>query len=213
MSKTTSILDKAILSAASTYGEAHAAYEQAFHTFLRAVPPLAPEYFWRMMAAFVLLVRREVVEGRENPAQRAADEFLRQCVVGDLDYGVEAGVHFAISWRYYRAKASASGDKAPFHWNRGDDGYGDLMDAVPLLGREFNERLERAEFRSLIEFSDAALDECVLLAEVLAIEPSKKQRVVKRLHDLILHGENYFAMNLEDEAQKRLVCVARHGTR
>jgi hypothetical protein len=130
--------------------------------------------------------------------EAAANEFLRRAAVETGD--IAGAVHFALSWRHYRSKAYAAGDEAGFSWDRGDDSYGDLMDAVPLLGQLVNRRLCVGKFATLREFNEQVSATCGAVAGDM----------VDRLEQLVLHGENYFASSLEDAAQKWVVLESRN---
>jgi hypothetical protein len=71
--------------------------------------------------------------------------------------------------------------------DRGDDAYGDLLDALPLAGREVIHEALASEYDNQEQFDAAVFVGC---------DGSKQ------LAKLILHGENYVAMALADAAQE-----------
>ncbi len=79
--------------------------------------------------------------------------------------------------------------------DRGDDAYGDLLDALPLAGREVVERALKKEFANENELGAA------IRTSVESFEDGKAR--------IILRGENYFAMSLRDEARRRFVYEAQ----
>jgi hypothetical protein len=212
MTVTTDILDS-INAEALAFKKAKAQYDDAFLTFKAGVPPLAPDHFWPMADAFRQVVLRTMVYRQERVAEAAADEFFRLAVIGELQWQLPAAVHFALSYRHYKQLAYAGGDECKFSFDRGDDGYGDLMDAVVILGREFNERLHAGRFYDLPDFNQAVSDACA--ASVSAGEfpftcaASARTALESKLRGLIVRGENYFAMSLEDEAANRVVIHAK----
>jgi hypothetical protein len=218
MSTTTSILTDGFMAQALAYQQAATSYNKEFRLFLHSVPPMAPDFFWPMVDKFRADVLSAMIYRRERFAEHAADEFLRRAQFG-TDSFAEA-VHFALSWRDYKDRAYECGDRFRFSWNRGDDGYGDLMDAVVLLGRDFNERLAAGTFRSLDWFELEAEKSCIAAAAGTAglshfdcdggvvSTHSDRLALARRLREVVLHGENYFAMSLEDEAQKRIAYEA-----
>jgi hypothetical protein len=215
MTVTTDILDS-INAEALAFKQAKAQYEEAFLSFKAGVPPLAPEHFWPMADAFRQVVLRTMVYRTERIGVLAAEEFLRLAVIGSLPWSLSAAVHFCLSYRHYKFLAYAGGDECKFGFDRGDDGYGDLMDAVVLLGREFNERLHAGRFYDLVEFSGAVGDVCSASVSAgefpftYADDPvGNRMALESRLRTLILQGENYFAMSLEDEAANRVVIHAK----
>jgi hypothetical protein len=216
---TTDILD-GINAQARAFKQAEAQYEKAFRLFSIDVPPLSPEHFWPMADAFRLIVLRTMQYGHERVADVAADEFFRQAVTGQSPYDLSATVHFALSYRKFSVKAYAGGDECGFGFGRGDDGYCDLMDSVVLLGREFNERLHVGRFYDLSYFNKA-VDGCCHASVQATDFPfeytddpvGNRASLASRLRKLILYGENYFAMFLEDAAQVRVASEAMQKTR
>lgn len=219
MTKTADILDD-IIDEALTFQLAKARYEMMFRMFSRSVTPLSPEYFWPMVDVFRKVVLQTMVYRRESIASLAAHEFLRLAANGESPWSVSAAVHFCLSYRHYNRQAHAGGDKCGFGFDRGDDGYGDLMDAVVLLGREFNERLDAARFYDLADFTQAVREQCDASVSVdefpftYATDPVRsRSSMAKRLCDMVLRGENYFSMSLEEEAAERVAVEARKRNR
>lgn len=197
MATTTSILDGGIMQQAKTYAEARSEFSNQFSEFASRVTPLAPEHFWPMVETFLRVVMEVMRFDRGRVGEAAADEFMRLAAVQTGD--ISKAVHFALSWRFYKGKAYGAGDKAGFSFERGDDGYGDLMDAMPLMGQVVNRRLCLGEFASLREFNKQIIATCGELGGGMG----------EKLTQLVLHGENYFAMSLEDAAEKWVVIESR----
>ena len=219
MTVTTDILDS-INAEALAFKQAKAQYEKAFLTFKAGVPPLAPEHFWPMAEAFRQVLLKTMAYRQERVAEAAADEFFRLAVIGELQWQLPAAVHFALSYRHYQQLAYAGGDECKFSFDRGDDGYGDLMDAVVILGREFNERLHAGRFYDLPDFNQAVSDACAASISVdefpftYADDPVGSRMALEgKLRGLIVRGENYFAMTLEDEAERRVASEALRNER
>jgi hypothetical protein len=155
----------------------------------------------------------------EGVSEAAADEFMRQASIGQSPWDLAAAVHFALSYDTYKRHAYAGGDKCRFSFDRGDDGYGDLMDAVVLLGREFNEDLHASRFSDLPDFTEAVSGQCHASVTAkdfpfqYADDPvGKRTSLASRLRKLILQGENYCGMMLCDAAQKWIALEAPRGT-
>ena len=216
MSATTDILD-GINAEALAFHQAKARYEEEFRRFKCEVPPLYPKHFWPMADAFRKVVLGTMLSRQERISELAADEFLRLAAIGDSRWSLSETVHFCLSYRHYERMAYDGGDACKFGFDRGDDGYGDLMDAVVILGREFNERLHAGRFYN---FSQAVSDACV--ASVTATDfplqycddpAAKRTALASRLRVMVLFGENYFAMSLEDEAEKWVAVEALQNSR
>lgn len=208
MATTVNILD-AINGEALAYQKAKARYEEEFLQFSMRVPPLEPGYFWSMAYSFRLEVLRAMNRRTEGVPEAAADEFMRQAAIGQSPYKFEEVVHFALSWRHYKGLAYAGGDKCGFGFDRGDDGYSDLMDAVPLLSQSFNERLQAGNFRDLDEFNNEVKSVCAgsvteqeFPFNYAETPHANRVALVSRLRKMVLQGENYFGMMLEEAAQK-----------
>jgi hypothetical protein len=215
MTVTTDILDS-INAEALAFKQAKAQYDDAFRSFKAGVPPLAPDQFWPMADTLRQVVLRTMVYRTERIGVLAAEEFMRLAVIGSLPWSLSAAVHFCLSYRHYKFLAYAGGDECKFSFDRGDDGYGDLMDAVVLLGREFNQQLYAGRFYDLPDFHKAVSQLCQ--ASVTAEDfdfpysqwpGAEREALAARFCTLVLGGENYFAMSLEDEAANRVVIHAK----
>lgn len=214
MTEATDILD-GINAEALAFQRAKARYENAFRRFNAGVKPLDADPFWPMVDVFRKVVLQTMLYRQERVAEAAADEFLRLAANGESPWSVSTAVHFCLSYHHYQRLAYKGGDTCRFGFDRGDDGYGDLMDAVVILGREFNERLHAGRFYDLTAFNSAADDLCntsVSAGEfpfTYADDPTgKRVALASRLRTMILRGENYFAMSLEDEAARRVAVEA-----
>jgi hypothetical protein len=198
MATATSILTGDIMGKAKVFREARSQFDEEFMDWARGIPPMAPERFWPRVAEFRKVVMDTMRYTKESVGEKAANEYLRQAAVegGNL----AAAIHFALSWSHYKRQAWDAGDEAGFSFQRGDDGYGDLMDALPLLGKSIVVRL--GKFRSHDEFTVEACHACNALTDGEAGRAALKQ--------LVLHGENYFSMSLEEAAQKWVVIESRN---
>jgi len=219
MTKTISILD-GINAEAVAFRKAQAKYDKAFRLLKITTPEMEPADFWPMADAFRLTVLRTMQCRAEGVAEAAADEFMRQASTGQSRWSLAAAVHFALSYDTYKRHAYAGGDKCRFSFDRGDDGYGDLMDAVVLLGREFNERLRAGRFYDLSDFNKAVDEQCHASVTAgdfpfqYADDPvGNRTSLASRLRKFILQGENYCGMMLCDAAQKWIALEAMRGTK
>ncbi len=214
MTKTISILDS-INGEALAFSKARAQYDKAFRHLIITTPSLSASHFWPMLDAFRLTVLQAMQLRQEKVAEAAADEFMRNAKVTSVDGGLPAAVHFAISYRDFASKAYSGGDQCNFSFERGDDGYGDLMDAVVLLGREFNERLYAGRFYDLSDFKKVVDEHChsSVTAEDFPFQYAddpvgNRTSLASRLRKMVLQGENYFRMSLEEAAQRWVAIAA-----
>lgn len=175
---------------AIAYRASLANYAKAFRRhFHDSVTVLTDDRFWALQPVF----RSEVCKfrfnyGRSNGVEQAARELFRKPLAGDFDdsptYTLDEAVQFAKTWpsiqnRLYRPLFDVVQD-------RGDDAYGDLLDSLPLAGREVVEKAIAGDFANERQFESAVLEGCAG-DETLA--------------KFILHGENYAAMALADAAR------------
>jgi len=200
------------------FQKAKARYEEEFRRFKCGITPLSPEHFWPMADTLRKVLLKTMGHRQERVAEAAADEFFRLAVIGELQWQLPAAVHFALSYRHYQQLAYAGGDECKFSFDRGDDGYGDLMDAVVILGREFNKRLHAGRFYDLPDFNQAVSDAARLsvgeFPSTYADDPvGNRTALESKFRGLIVRGENYFAMTLEDEAERRVASEALKNER
>jgi len=199
MATETTILDGTIMTQAKAFREARHMFEEQFRNFKMGITPMEPEHFWPMVERFRRVLLDTMLYAKGSVGEAAAGEFLREAANANT---LADAVHFALSWRHYRSKAYAAGDETGFSWGRGDDSYGDLMDAVPLLGQIVNRRLCLGKFATLREFNEQVRASCSTFAST--------DSMADRLVQLVLHGENYFASSLEEAAQKWVVLESRN---
>lgn len=213
MTKTTSILTDELMSNARAYQEAKAKYDNDFRMFSSSVTPMAPEFFWPMVDKFRQVVLETMSYREERVAAAAADEFLRQAQFSPSSLKIDfaAAVHFALSWSHYSGLAYKNADKTKFSWDRGDDSYGDLMDAVVLMGQELNDKI--VKFNSLKDFKEEVENVCVKSVSHIKYQYSDdphgdRLSMAMRLRKMVLSGENYFASSLENESMRRIAIEA-----
>lgn len=175
---------------ALAFRQAETEYNTAFRQYLSdELSDLPDDRFWQLQPA----LRQEVLRfrfshARTNGVEQAAREFFRKPLAGDfsgVEYTMEDAIRFAKTWRsvsrrLYEPLFDVVKD-------RGDDAYGDLLDAVPLAGREVVEKSIRREFGNHEQFDAAVLNGC-----------DGDQRPC----ELILRGENYVGMSLADAARE-----------
>ena len=173
------------------YRKGQASYNRAFRDyFANKVTELPEGRFWELQAVF----RGEVCTfrlayGRTNGVEQAASEFFRKPLADDFGkaprYTLDEAVRFAKSWQGWRGRLYQP--LFDVVQARGDDAYGDLLDALPLAGREVIEKALASEFGNQGQLEAAVLIGC---------DGSKK------LADLILHGENYVGTSLADASRE-----------
>ncbi|MDP6717947.1 MAG: hypothetical protein QGF59_04820, partial [Pirellulaceae bacterium] len=130
-----------------------------------------------------------------NGVEQAAGEFFRKPLANDFGkaptYSLEEAISFAKSWQGWRGRLYEP--LFDVVEDRGDDAYGDLLDALPLAGRDLVGKAQAGEFGNQQQFDAAVLE---------------GYGGNDQLAKLILHGENYVAMSLCDGAQEYFAAKA-----
>ena len=177
--------------AAAVFRAAQENYHAAFRDyFANEIISLPNERFWQLQQVFV----REVLTyrfgyGLTNGVAQACREFFRKPWANDFgkhaSYTLEEAIRFAKSWQGWRGRLY----QPLFNVveDRGDDAYGDLLDALPLAGRDLVGKALAREFGNQRQFEAVVQDGC-----------AGNEKLAK----LILHGENYVAMALAEAAQE-----------
>jgi hypothetical protein len=146
-----------------------------------------------MVGEYRGLVEYAVKINRASPPEWAANELMRRALYERRDYTLDDAIHFALNWRLYVNKFYNAADKSDVKWGLSDDGFGDLMDGLVLCGKDFLTRLKKNEFEGRKEFRREV---GAVLGEVIS--------------GMVLDGENYFGMSLEDTAQEWFLNIAEN---
>lgn len=188
----TSIFSDEILKQADDLRLAEGRYEGAFDRWSQSVPTLDTEHFWREIDR----IRSIWSERDSNDSEWTADEYLRQAAV-EGEERLAAAVHFCVSYRRYVESLRSRCEHITDGWERGDDGFGDLMDSLPMAGESVYVRVKGGDFW------DEDGDDTVNLDDLESSVKSAAPKVAER----IINGENYWASTLEKAAQDRLKFV------
>ena len=186
----------------SRAGPARQCYERSFRQYFEGnVDCLTEERFWQLQPVLVADVWQfRFAYGRTNGVEHAAGEFFRKPRIEDfrgLDgehvpaYSLEEATRFAKTWRELTRRLY----QPLFDVVRGrsDDAYGDLLDSLPLAGREVVNAALTRQFTTNTHFEDSVRFAC---------------RRRKELGPFILQGENYVATALFDAAQESFSLAA-----
>ena len=190
--------------AAVAFISAQQFYHEAFRQhFDDNVAELTTDRFWMLAPVFTGCVFTfRFGYGRTNGAENAADEFFRKarvrdfrCLASEIEvrYSLDEAISFAKTWsklknRLYRPLFDVVTE-------RSDDGYGDLLDSLPLAGRDVVDMAINRQYTSEPHFIQCVRDAC-----------SKREQ--DDLANFILQGENYIAMHLYDAARTALALEA-----
>jgi len=182
--------------AAEAMVQAKAAYEKQWRSFMidAEADRMSEDRFWIMAAEYRGLVEYAVQIHRATPPEWAADEMMRLALYGSPNYTIDEAIHFALNWRIYVSKFYKAADESDVRWDLSDDGFGDLMDGLVLCGKDFLTRIQNKDFEGRKEFRREAT---ALLGTIAS---------------MVLDGENYFGMSLEDAAQKWFLSITRNSS-
>ena len=169
-----------LITAARQLSDWQARWNKQFRAFLEKQKPLSAERFWELLPLFC----NEILGQYQLNLKNATYEFFRKPVCDrQVSYTLDEAIRFVVT---YRQMVDALYEPL-FNviTNRGDDSYGDLLDAMPLAGRVVYEKCLNKYYGN-----NAAVDTAVADHR-------------PKLANFILHGENYIRMTLQDAASDR----------
>ena len=154
--------------AAITYVQSQSTYHDAFRDyFANQVDRLTPDRFWELQRVF----RHDVCRyrfgyDRSNGVEQAARELFRKPFANDFsgcgeavpEYSIDEAVQFAKTWSELKRQLYAP--LFDVIDGKGDDAFGDLLDALPLAGRDVVRKSIDGEFSSNEAFEQAVVDAC-----------------------------------------------------
>lgn len=158
---------------------------------------LDPEVFWSIAARFIRIVQERLGMthfGSSNASKMAAEELFRQNATGEHNFTFDQLLGFAHTWdelssELHRILNDIVTDK-------GDDGYGDLCDSLPLAGRNaIAKLLEPAKYGIKNNAGVRAIIRSHAINDLVYVKASPWQ-------NYIWDGENYITTVLEDAAKK-----------
>lgn len=202
-------------------------YERLCGVWLTQVEPCGATDFERVLdlyrknVLFALMTRE-----KHDPVEWAADEVMRAAITGEngLDFAVFPG--FLAGYTKMKS-AIYKGLDGIEDLGRGDDGFGDLCDSIPLAGvGVIRLCAKKGHFKSNEDMEDAVRAECVKYVTAWVKIPWREhggenlsmnvEKIAAKWAKFILEGENYNRMKLEDEWKKRFAQENRkqilHGT-
>ena len=188
-----------LLKAAITRNKANEAFKTAFRAEMRSLKPMHDdEHFNGVLDALSKMVQQGRKSGRDM--ESVMHNFMCACVyqtygeVPDAFDDLSQPVAWELMARFHNRYETVKATLSKVMWemkglSRSDDSYGDLIDSLPLAGREIIDRIVTEDIATYKQ-----------LEKALADHPLK---------DFILHGENYVEMKLEEALEKAFLSVAR----
>jgi len=184
---------------------ATAAFNRSMIRLEASLELLTDDEFWSILPRYRKEVLSSIVGGRDTEAS-AHNLSCRMELRGEE----KASIYMRFA-KTYEAKSAAL-YKPLFETveGRGDDGYGDLLDSLPLIGREAYEKALNGYFGNEEALKDAAREgfkEAVtasLRCSWSKTEPTKEE-ITKRVERLVSHifsGENYNRMALSEKGRE-----------
>jgi rubrerythrin len=183
---------------------AKAAFSRSMIRLEASLELLSDDEFWNMLPRYRKAVLSSIVGGRDTEA--SAHNF--SCGM-ELRGEQKAAIYMRFAKTYENISARLY--KPLFETvERGDDGYGDLLDSLPLAGRAFHEKAATGYFgneEALAEGVREGLREAVtesLRCSWSKTEPTDEQ-IAERLERAVSHivnGENYNRMALSEKGRE-----------
>lgn len=151
-----------------------------------------------------ICLRNEMLDSEKNwkTPERGIDEFCRlglceqQPNYGDLVsvYTLDDVVRYLRTYNHKRGQCRTALKDAKT--GRGDDGFGDLCDSLPLLGKEW---LDKIKLIPEQEYTWKIFDR------------EAKEGLDPALYELVFEGENYVSSRLEEKLVEFLPSAVTHG--
>ena len=160
-------------------------WNKQFRAFFEAQKPLSADRFWELLPLF----RSEIVHQYQFNVKNAAYEFFRKPACDAVSYTLDEALRFAVTYR--QMSEALYTPLFDVITDRGDDSYGDLLDAMPLAGRVIYEKCLSKYYGNNVAIETAIGDE------------------VPKLARFIMRGENYIRSTLIDAASERYSYVLR----
>lgn len=158
------------------------AYRGAFIRYMASLEPLPLDRFWDLLERVKVEIHQyRYGYKRSNGVEQGADEFFRKALVGDGDYTMEECYRFTATYEQVVSRLSKRLGKL---FEYCGDSFGDLIDSLPLAGREFCEQKFYSEEH---------------LHDQIAHLPAPWNKFVG--------GEHYVEMSLEHCAKRRMLSV------
>jgi hypothetical protein len=190
--------------------EAEKACHDAWYKVENKAPMMESEQFWPLLdhVAYEIKVFR-FGYGRSNGVKQGANEVGRQICTGQLPkelshVTIDDFVSFAKTYNALDGRLSNALWSVVEGYS--DDSYGDLIDTVPLLGRDFCKRALDGEWQEgdHNEFIQAIKDEVM---DKWADDSKRIGQSKARVVDFFVHGEEYVEMAISEAAEKWLFYI------
>lgn len=183
--------------------DSNAAYEKAFRKEIRSLKPMKLEEFWEVVPFVVerVLKDNDVDSAMHNLMCNAVYQSYGKCPPSfeDLSQPVAWELMVRFLNKYEEVKSTLHNKCSDLRGlERGDDGYGDLMDSLPLAGKEIVEGLINDDIATYKQL------------EAAFVTRNEIGKVVSLLQPFILNGENYITMKLEEALQSAYLSVSRN---
>lgn len=179
-----------VIELAKAKAQADKEYGEAFRAHLRVFKPLDDEEFWPILELFQgnVVSRLKYGNGVKEGAHNLLCELVYHRTGEDRMDAWENMARFLARYEQNTRRLSAKMNDMP-NLDRGDDSYGDLLDSLPLAGKEIFDAIMGDDIANNKQLEKAFIDH--------------------PLGKVILHGENYVCMTFEKVLLKSFVSVSR----
>lgn len=183
-------MDKTVIELAKEKAAADEVYGVAFRAHLRTFKPMDTSLFWEVIEKFSENISARLKYG--SGVKDGAHNLLCELVYGNAEEDQMAAwedmARFLACYELVTHNLSIKMADMP-NLDRGDDGYGDLVDSLPLAGQKIVNAITEDDIANSKQLDKA-----------LADHPLGK---------FILEGENYICMSFEKVLLKAFVSVSR----
>ena len=177
--------------------ETDEAYSKAFRATVRTLTPMTTEDFWKVIPFLGerLEADRDVDAAMHNFMCNNVYQSYGECAEPFEDLSSPVAWELAVRFlnKYEEIKSTLYKKCHDLRGlERGDDGYGDLMDSLPLAGQKIVDGLMNDD-----------------IATYKQLEKAFTGRDNAATAKFILNGENYITMKLEEALEKAYLGVSR----
>lgn len=162
------------------------------------------EKFWEMLSELRSLYFS--TQWTYLNVEKCSDEFVRRSLFKVGDY--ENMMRFVVS--YDKLKECLR----PILWDvaedYGDDGFGDLVDSIPLSGRSCLMAILNGEVSNMKQL-ESCVEESVVPGSIWA--NNSNDGTYKSPVSFVIRGENYISMHLNDELRRRFYSAGKLYTK
>jgi hypothetical protein len=177
---------KKLKNMAARYNKVKQQFEFEVRAYIWGVTPMDADEFWEHLESFTKELRRRFHYVNNDAFRSGAHNTIISLKQTDPDplAGWHVAASFIAAYRHMGDTLSNICWKMP-DVDKGEDGYGDWMDSLPLAGRAVFDGIMNGDFATYKQVTQAVKKHCLKLDA-----------------SLIMDGENYVKSKFEEELVK-----------